>query len=160
MKYPSKAKEAIRATEMSPVTLAEALSLQDTQRKYGNEKVVINGQTFDSQAEYRRWRELCLMAQAGEIGDLQRQVRYELVPVQRDEDGNVLERACFYVADFVYTDADALLPLPQVHPQPVRLLRRYMPADLLRECPRLPAQQSSAIRRHARFLLRLSVYLL
>lgn len=56
MKYPSKAKEAIRATEMSPVTLAEALSLQDTQRKYGNEKVVINGQTFDSQAEYRRWR--------------------------------------------------------------------------------------------------------
>ena len=70
MKYPSKAKEAIRATEMSPVTLAEALSLQDTQRKYGNEKVVINGQTFDSQAEYRRWRELCLMAQAGEIGDL------------------------------------------------------------------------------------------
>ncbi len=92
MKYPSKAKEAIRATEMSPVTLAEALSLQDTQRKYGNEKVVINGMTFDSQAEYRRWRELCLMAQAGEIGDLQRQVRYELVPVQRDEDGNVLER--------------------------------------------------------------------
>ena len=91
---------------MQPVTLAEALSLQDTQRKYGNEKVVINGQTFDSQAEYRRWRELCLMAQAGEIGDLQRQVRYELVPVQRDEDGNVLERACFYVADFVYTDAD------------------------------------------------------
>lgn len=62
MKYPSKAKEAIRATEMPPVTLAEALSLQDTQRKYGNEKVVINGMTFDSQAEYRRWRELCLMA--------------------------------------------------------------------------------------------------
>lgn len=37
---------------------------------------------------------------------MQRQVRYELVPAQRDEDGNVLERACFYVADFVYTDAD------------------------------------------------------
>lgn len=106
MKHPSKAKEAIRATEMPPVTLAEALSLQDTQRKYGNEKVIINGQTFDSKAEYRRWRELCLMAQTGEIGDLQRQVRYELVPVQRDEDGNVLERGCFYVADFVYTDAD------------------------------------------------------
>lgn len=67
MKYPSKAKEAIRAKEMQPVTLAEALSLQDTQRKYGNEKVVINGQTFDSQAEYRRWRELCLMAQADAV---------------------------------------------------------------------------------------------
>lgn len=106
MKYPSKAKEAIRAKEMQPVTLAEALSLQDTQRKYGNEKVVINGQTFDSQAEYRRWRELCLLAQAGAISDLQRQVRYELIPVQRDEDGNVLERACYYVADFVYTGAD------------------------------------------------------
>ena len=32
---------------MQPVTLAEALSLQDTQRKYGNEKVVIDGMTFD-----------------------------------------------------------------------------------------------------------------
>lgn len=96
MKHPSKAKEAIRATEMPPVTLAEALSLQDTQRKYGNEKVIINGQTFDSKAEYRRWRELCLMgAGRAEIGDLQRQVRYELVPAQRTRDGNVLERACF-----------------------------------------------------------------
>ena len=37
---------------------------------------------------------------------MQRQVRYELIPVQRDEDGNVLERACYYVADFVYAGAD------------------------------------------------------
>ena len=106
MNYPSKAKETIRATEMQPVTLAEALSLQETRgSKYGSEKVVVDGVTFDSRAEYRRWCELCLMAQAGEISSLQRQVRYELTPVQRDEDGNVIERACYYVADFVYTDA-------------------------------------------------------
>ena len=102
----SKAKETIRATEMPPVTLAEALALQETGRsKYGSEKVTVDGQTFDSTAEYRRYCELCLMAQAGEISDLQRQVRYELTPVQRDEDGNIIERACYYVADFVYTDA-------------------------------------------------------
>lgn len=92
-----------------PKTLAEVLAAKyqaDMRSKYGNEKVTFDGMTFDSEAEFRRWRELCLMAQAGEIGDLQRQVRYELVPAQRDEDGNVLERACFYVADFVYTDAD------------------------------------------------------
>lgn len=94
---------------VTPVTLAEALNLQqqaDKRAKYGNEKITINGATFDSRAEYQRYRDLCLLAQAGAISDLQRQVRYELIPVQRDEDGNVLERACYYVADFVYTGAD------------------------------------------------------
>lgn len=94
---------------VTPVTLAEALNLQqqaDKRAKYGNEKITINGATFDSRAEYQRYRDLCLLAQAGAISDLQRQVRYELIPVQRDEDGNVLERACYYVADFVYAGAD------------------------------------------------------
>ena len=42
--------------------------------------------------------ELMLLEKAGEIDGLRRQVKYELIPKQ---DG---ERACHYVADFVYTD--------------------------------------------------------
>ena len=71
--------------------------------KYGNRKVVADGQTFDSLKEFRRWRELKLMEQAGEIGLLRRQVPYDLLPAQYDErTGKLIERGVKYVADFVY----------------------------------------------------------
>ena len=66
--------------------------------KYGNRKVKTVDGTFDSQREFRRWQELKLLQRAGEIKDLDRQVKFELVPKQ---DG---ERAIYYVADFVYID--------------------------------------------------------
>lgn len=69
--------------------------------KYGNRKVFRDGVTFDSKKEARRWSELLLLEKAGAIQNLQRQVRYELIPSQRI-DGRVVERAVHYVADFVY----------------------------------------------------------
>lgn len=67
--------------------------------KYGARKVKTpDGQVFDSNREFYRWRELRLMERAGIITDLRRQVTYELIPKQ---DG---ERACKYVADFVYNE--------------------------------------------------------
>lgn len=64
--------------------------------KYGAKPVVLpNGERFDSQREYGRWRELELLAQAGRIRHLKRQVRYPLCA-----DGGY--PVCFYVADFVY----------------------------------------------------------
>lgn len=71
--------------------------------KYGAKKVTVNGVTFDSQKEYRRFCELSLLERAGKITDLQRQVKFELIPSQRI-DGKVVERACTYVADFVYIE--------------------------------------------------------
>ena len=71
--------------------------------KYHNKKLTVDGQTFDSGKEYRRFRELCLLERAGQIAGLQRQVKFELLPAQRI-DGKVVERACSYVADFVYTE--------------------------------------------------------
>lgn len=47
-------------------------------RKYRNKKVIIDGITFDSKLEAKRWGELCLLARAGEIQELERQVRYPL----------------------------------------------------------------------------------
>lgn len=81
--------------------------------KYGNKKVGYNGESFDSLKEYRRFCELSLLERAGEITDLQRQVKFVLIPAQYEPDiigvrggvrrGKLLEREVSYVADFVYT---------------------------------------------------------
>lgn len=71
--------------------------------KYGNRKVIREGMTFDSVKEYKRYRELLLLQNAGAITGLQRQVKYELIPTQRIG-GKVAERACTYIADFVYQE--------------------------------------------------------
>lgn len=70
--------------------------------KYGAKKITdpTTGFVFDSTKEYHRWCELRLLERARKITGLQRQVKYELIPKQ---DG---ERACTYLADFVYTDSD------------------------------------------------------
>ena len=65
--------------------------------KYGARKITApDGQVFDSVKEYHRWGELKILQRAGIISDLKRQVKYELIPKQEGE------RACHYVADFVY----------------------------------------------------------
>ena len=61
---------------------------------------------YDSRKEHRRANELRLMQRAGLITNLREQVSYELIPEQRGADGKVLERACNYIADFVYTDKE------------------------------------------------------
>ena len=71
--------------------------------KYGNRKVIREGMTFDSVKEYKRYRELLLLQKAGAITGMQRQVKYELIPTQRIG-GKVAERACTYIADFVYQE--------------------------------------------------------
>jgi hypothetical protein len=73
--------------------------------KYGNRKVAApdGGKPFDSAAEARRWGDLQLLQRAGQITELQRQVRYQLVPSQRDADGKAV-RPVHYVADFRYRD--------------------------------------------------------
>lgn len=69
--------------------------------KYGNRKTVVDGITFDSRKEAKRYQELKLLEKAGEIKDLRRQVKYELIPSQKIN-GKVVERKVEYVADFVY----------------------------------------------------------
>lgn len=61
---------------------------------------------YASRKEHRRAQELKLLQRAGLISNLREQVHYELIPAQRDADGKLLERACRYIADFVYTDND------------------------------------------------------
>lgn len=83
--------------------------------KYRNNKVKIGEETYDSQKEYFRYLDLLAMEKAGEIRDLRRQVKYVLIPAQREPDtigprggvhkGKLIENECYYLADFVYMDA-------------------------------------------------------
>lgn len=67
--------------------------------KYGNIKTrTSDGIVHDSMKEANRWCELKMLEKTGLIHDLQRQVKFELIPKQ---DG---ERAVHYVADFVYVE--------------------------------------------------------
>ncbi len=70
--------------------------------KYHSRKVTIDGIRFDSQREASRWQQLKLLQKAGRISELERQVKYVLVPSQRDESGKVIEKQLAYVADFRY----------------------------------------------------------
>ena len=72
--------------------------------KYHSKKVVVDGITFDSSKEARRYGELMALRLAGEIRDLELQKSFELLPVQRDSAGRVVERAVRYKADFYYYD--------------------------------------------------------
>lgn len=77
-------------------------------QKYRARKTEVDGIVFDSKLEAHRYRELQLLERAGEISDLQRQVKYELIPSQK-LDGKVVERAVTYVADFVYLENNKLV---------------------------------------------------
>lgn len=88
-----------------------------TGSKYHAKKVSIQGETFDSKREARRFLELQMMEKAGRISGLQRQKKFVLVPAQYEPDttgprggrikGKLLEREVAYYADFVYWDKDA-----------------------------------------------------
>ena len=82
--------------------------------KYGNKKVVRNGITYDSKKEADRHAVLKLMERSGKIQDLQRQVKFVLIPAQYEQDtvgkrggvkrGKLIERECSYIADFLYIE--------------------------------------------------------
>ena len=69
--------------------------------KYRNKRVEVDGITFDSKAEARRYGELKLTHQAGMIEDLKCQPKYIL-----DVNG---VRICTYTADFEYQENGATI---------------------------------------------------
>lgn len=72
--------------------------------KYNSKKTVVDGQKFDSKKEANRYQELALLEKAGVIKNLSRQVKFVLIPSQRDKNGKVIERECSYKADFKYEE--------------------------------------------------------
>ena len=84
---------------------AENRCTAESATKFGNKKAMsADGILFDSRKELRRWEILTRLEELGVITELQRQVKFELIPAQRDESGKVVERACSYIADFSYIE--------------------------------------------------------
>ena len=112
--------------------------------KYFNKKTIsLDGSVFDSRKEARRWGELSLLLRAGKITDLDRQVKFELIPAQyetyerygkngqRLKDGTrLVERAAIYTADFVYTEENGTRVVEDTKSQATRteayILRRKL----------------------------------
>lgn len=82
--------------------------------KFRNVKVTVDGESFDSRKEARRWGELRLLERAGQISDLSRQVR---LPLRVNE-----KLVCTFIPDFTYVEAgeqiieDVKSPVTRKHP--------------------------------------------
>lgn len=80
--------------------------------KYNAKSITYDGMQFDSQKEVLRYKELTFLMSQDIISELKRQVKYLLIPPQREpgtygprggfRPGKLLENECSYVADFVY----------------------------------------------------------
>ena len=96
-------------------------SRKSKRSKYNSKRVTTESGTYASKHEYKRFCELKLLQEAGEISDLRQQVRFSLIPAQyaapdgiyrrgakrgQPKPGKLLERPCDYVADFTYTTKD------------------------------------------------------
>ena len=117
--------------------------------KYNARKVRLDGYTFDSEAEARRYGELKLLAQAGEIFALEVHPRFVLLDGFLHWGERV--RKIEYVADFAYNEVDPLatanprLPVmrrvvedvkgvkTQVYQLKVKLFKKRYPLLLFRE---------------------------
>ncbi|MDD7612005.1 MAG: DUF1064 domain-containing protein [Spirochaetales bacterium] len=71
--------------------------------KYHAMKMTIDGIVFDSKKEAQRYMDLKILERAGRVIKLERQVKFVLIPSDRDKNGKVL-RAVSYIADFTYLD--------------------------------------------------------
>lgn len=80
----------------------EEATHKTSENKYRAKKTAIDGITFDSALEAKRWTTLRMLERIGEITDLQRQVEYILIPPLKGKYRN--ERKVVYRADFTYTD--------------------------------------------------------
>ena len=101
----------IEGEAMTRISIAEAKKLgidlpKDIQnRKYKNQKPVIDGITFDSQKEANYYCELKIQKRAGEVKDFELQPEFILQEEFRDKNGN-WHHAIKYRADFkvIYQD--------------------------------------------------------
>lgn len=94
--------------------------------KYGAVKTEVDGIKFDSKHEAKRYQELRLLEQAGEITNLRLQVPFELIP--KSKYGMPIR----YIADFMYNDRNGQLIVEDAKgvKTPVYRLKRRMMAEI------------------------------
>ena len=70
--------------------------------KFNAQKVELDGMTFDSKKEHKRYIELKAMQQRGEISGLEHHTKFELAPKTKIEGEKRAKPALRYFADFTY----------------------------------------------------------
>lgn len=102
---------------LNPQYVTELRTLEKRARsKYSAQKTTLDGQTFHSLLEARRYAYLEMRQKAGEITDLRTQVKYPL-----DVDG---VHIADYIADFVYVEDEQEIVEDTKSP-PTRKMAKY-----------------------------------
>ena len=76
--------------------------------KYRSKRVEYQGEVFDSKFELAYFVYLQELVKQGKISNLQRQVKYELLPRQTDENNKFKFHPVVYKSDFEYDDVQGV----------------------------------------------------
>lgn len=122
------ARDIINRTVNAPRKALRLGESRQKKTKYRNQIMVVDGDKFDSKAEYRHWCHLVLRQRAGEITKLQRQVPFDLVPGAVY--GGTKHRAIVYVADMTYMENGkfVVVDVKGVRTEAYRIKRHLMAA--------------------------------
>lgn len=88
--------------------------------KYRSRQVHYDGQTFDSHMELDRYIDLRCKEIRGEVSQIRRQVRFEIIPKQTREEhvqlktktkvvGKTVELPSYYTCDYLYREGDCII---------------------------------------------------
>ncbi|MGV0886004.1 DUF1064 domain-containing protein [Acinetobacter venetianus] len=93
--------------------------------KFNAQKVDLDGMTFDSKKEHKRYIELKAMQQRGEIFELEHHTKFELAPKIKLEGGKRAKPALRYFADFTYYNIKGEYIVEDVKSAATRKLASY-----------------------------------
>ncbi|MCH7395935.1 DUF1064 domain-containing protein [Acinetobacter dispersus] len=93
--------------------------------KFKAQKVELDGITFDSKKEHRRYIELKAMQQRGEISGLEHHTKFELAPKTKLEGEKRAKPAVRYFADFTYHNSSGEYIVEDVKSVATRKLPNY-----------------------------------
>lgn len=93
--------------------------------KFNAQKVEMDGMTFDSKKEHKRYIELKAMQQRGEIFGLEHHTKFELAPKTKLEGEKRAKPALRFFADFTYYMASGAYVVEDVKSKATRKLAPY-----------------------------------
>ncbi|OTU33986.1 DUF1064 domain-containing protein [Acinetobacter pittii] len=99
--------------------------LKSNRNKFNASKIKLDGMTFDSNKEFKRYIELKAMQQRAEIFNLQHHTKFELAPKTKLEGEKRTKPALRYYADFTYFTADGAFVVEDVKSVVTRKLPSY-----------------------------------
>lgn len=93
--------------------------------KFNAQKIGLDGMTFDSKKEHKRYIELKAMQQRGEIFGLEHHTKFELAPKTKLEGEKRAKPALRYFADFTYYNTRGEYIVEDVKSAATRKLASY-----------------------------------